>query len=221
MNILCFILHLLYPTRCPVCGKFIGYTDDFCIDCKNDLTLYSGSFLPENSDGFTAAFVYDEKISPAVILLKDGICGNAAYALGNALAEKIRQSSFSEKIDTIIPVPLYKADKQARGYNQSELIAKEVAKALKINICTESVIKHKKTQAQKKLTKNERAVNLTKAFSVVRPDMISGKNILIIDDVCTTGSTFTELAKTLRQSGALHIYCASCCKTPLSNHENK
>ncbi len=217
MDIFRYILHLIYPTKCPICGEIIGYKDDFCETCRNKINHYSGSFSPTNTSGFTAAFVYDDIISPAVILLKDGTCGNAAYALGKALAEAVTESGFSENADLIIPVPLHKKDKRERGYNQSELIAKEAAKLLKITVCTKAVVKHRKTQAQKTLTKSERKANLNGAFSITNPELISGKSLLIIDDVCTTGSTLAELAELLLKNGAARVYCASCCKTPIDD----
>lgn len=209
-----YIMHLLYPTRCPVCRSFIGHMDGFCDNCRRSISPYQGSFTVSGSAGYTAAFVYDEKISPAIILLKNGICGNAAYALGDALADRLKNNGISDCCDIIIPVPLYKKDKRRRGYNQSELIAKELSEQLGISLCSDAIIKLKETSAQKSLSKKERMTNLNGAFSAIRPDIISGKRILLVDDVCTTGSTLTELTKLLNENGAKAVYCASCCKTP-------
>lgn len=88
-NFIRMILHLLYPTRCPICGCFIDMNDDFCCKCKDKINLYTDTFNVNGSVGFIAPFIYDENISPAIMLLKDGICGNSAYALGMAVANKI------------------------------------------------------------------------------------------------------------------------------------
>lgn len=215
-NKLNYLLHLLYPTKCPCCGTIINYNDDFCTKCMEQITAYHENFLPNESAGYIAAFNYDEKISPAVILLKDGICGNSAYALGTALAEKLKHTDFISNVELIIPVPMYKTDILRRGYNQAELIAREISDELRIPVCKKAVIKNIKTKAQKTLSQQERLTNLRGAFSVVNKNMIAGKSVLLIDDVCTTGSTLSEISKLLKKNGAKKVFCATCCKTTSS-----
>lgn len=208
------LIALIFPTRCPVCSKVIFPHEDFCAECSSSLTVYSGNHSIKGAESFTAAFEYNDKISPAVILLKRGIKGNAAYALGTALASVLKNNGISQKIDIIIPVPLYKSDKMERGFNQAEIIAKEIGRILKIDLSTDIVEKTRKTNPQKTLTKRERKVNLKDAFEVTMPDRIKGKRILLIDDVCTTGSTLTEITGLLLKNGAAEVHCAVCCKTP-------
>lgn len=208
------ILHFLYPTRCPVCGGFIDASERFCQDCYNKLNRYNGSFTVKGTSGFTSAFVYDENISPAIMLLKNGICGNADYALGGELADKLKKDGITRKIDLIIPVPMHKSAKRRRTFNQSELIAKVVGEILDIPVCTHAVAKNKSTAAQKNLNRLWRQFNLKGAFEVTQKTLIENKRILLLDDVCTTGSTFAEIAEVLLKNGASEIMCASCCKTP-------
>lgn len=208
------LIALIFPTRCPVCSKVIFPEEDFCAECRCSLTVYCGNHSIKGAESFTAAFEYNEKISPAIILLKRGIKGNAAYAFGKALVAVLNNHDISQKIDIIIPVPLYKSDKRERGFNQAELIAKEIGRILKIDVTTDIVEKIRKTNPQKTLTKKERRVNLKDAFEAAMPDKIKGKRILLIDDVCTTGSTLTEITGILRQNGAAEVHCAVCCKTP-------
>lgn len=208
------LIALIFPTRCPVCSKVIFPHKDFCAECSSSLTVYNGNHSIKGAESFTAAFEYNEKISPAIILLKRGIKGNAAYALGTALAAALKNNGISQKTDIIIPVPLYKSDKRERGFNQAELIAREIGRILKIDLSTDIVEKIRKTNPQKTLTKRERKVNLKDAFKVVMPDRIKGKRILLIDDVCTTGSTLTEITGLLLKNGAAEVHCAVCCKTP-------
>lgn len=215
-NLLRRILHILYPTRCPVCGCFIEYNDSFCKECECSVIKFDGEYSIKGADGFCAAFVYDENISPAIMLLKAGICGNADFALGTALANKIKLSKFSEDIDIIIPIPMHKRDVFRRGYNQSELIAKQVGKILGIEVCTKAVSKMRITEAQKNLTRSERMINLDGAFEVIHPELILNKRILLLDDVCTTGSTLGEVTKILKNNNAAKVYCSSCCKTKLN-----
>lgn len=219
-NLKRLILHLFFPNRCPVCGEIIGANAEFCTACPEKFTIYQENFRIEGADGYFASFEYNEAISPAIMLLKDGTCGNAAYTLGRSLARTVKVSDISEKIDIIIPVPMHNKDKLKRGYNQAELIAREISAELNLQLYPKAVIKTGKTQQQKNLTAKERAGNLKGVFAVKDSELIRGKSVLIIDDVCTTGSTFNELTKLLKSAGATHIYCASCCKTP-SFHEKK
>ncbi|MBE6862575.1 MAG: ComF family protein [Ruminococcus sp.] len=215
------ILHLFYPNRCPVCGEIIDAQDMFCTDCPEKLTVCRGTFSIPDSDGFCASFEYNDAVTPAVMLLKDGICGNAAFALGSSLAETVEKCGFADKTDIIIPVPMYRFDKLKRGYNQSELIARVVSDKLGKPLCTNAVIKSRKTQMQKNLTARERAVNLCGAFSVTDTSLVKGKSVLLVDDVCTTGSTLSEIVKLLKACGASRVYCAGCCKTPEKNNNNE
>lgn len=215
------ILHLFFPNRCPVCGEIIGANAEFCTVCPEKFTIYQGNFCIEGADGYSAAFEYNEAISPAIMLLKDGICGNASYALGASLARTIKKNDNYENIDAVIPVPMHIKDKLARGYNQAELIAREISALLDVQLYPKAVIKTVRTKQQKKLTAKERSANLRGAFTVKDTELIRGKSVLIIDDVCTTGSTFMELTKLLKSAGAVHVYCASCCKTPAVHEKNK
>ncbi|MCM1229781.1 MAG: ComF family protein [Ruminococcus flavefaciens] len=203
---------LLYPVRYPVCNKVIGALDGFCNDCEDGIVKYNGSFRIPKVKKFISAFEYNDKISSAIFIMKDGTGGNAPYALGSAMAERIR----AEKItpDFIVPVPLYRENLRKRGFNQSELIAKEISRILDIETRSDIVIKNRKTLAQKNLTRAERKNNLKNAFSVNDISAVRDKRILVIDDVCTTGSTLAEVANLLINSGAGEIYCACACKTP-------
>lgn len=207
------ILHLFFPTRCPICGEIINCNEDFCKSCNDKLTPFNETCIIQSADSFTSAYIYDDVSSKAIMLLKNGICGNSAYAFGKKLAEIILENKINEKTDILIPVPLHKSSEHKRGFNQSELIAKELSEIINLPVCRNAVIKQKRTIDQKTLTYRERLVNLKDAFIVNKPDLIKGKRILLVDDVCTTGSTLTELSKLLRKNGAVAIHCAVCCKT--------
>lgn len=206
------LLHLIYPNRCPICGSVIGAQDRFCTDCESRLTLYDDSFCPPEADSFTAVYVYNGSVKPAIKLLKNGICGNADYALGMALAEKLRRTDIISRCDMLVPVPMWKADIRKRRYNQSGLICRIISAELGIPVCVEAVSKVRPTAPQKLLDKQLRSINLTGAFIAV-PELAAGKRIMMIDDICTTGSTISETASALRKAGAAEVHSASCCKT--------
>ncbi len=207
------ILQLFFPNRCPICGEFIGCNDTFCTDCSEKITVYNGSFSIENAESFTAAYVYNDSISSAVFLMKDGICGNADYALANGLAAALKENGISKSADIIIPVPLHPSSLRKRGFNQSELIGKELERILNIELVTDATEKVHSTSEQKTLSREQRMVNLKNSFAVTKPEKIQNKRVLLVDDVCTTGSTLSEIAGILLKSGAKTVHCAACCKT--------
>lgn len=206
------LLHLFFPTRCPICGDIIGAMERFCPDCTNKLSIYDDDLTIEGTESFTAAFKYDDAVKPAIFLLKRGVDGNAAYALGGALADRIRSSGIADKIDVIVPAPMHRKDIKRRGFNQAALIAREVSRELGIPVDEKSVIKHRKTKAQKELDRLSRTHNLKNAFAA-DPTALRNKRVLLIDDICTTGSTLREISAVIMKNGAASVRCACCCKT--------
>ncbi|MCM1529642.1 MAG: ComF family protein [Alistipes sp.] len=213
-KLLRFAADLIYPVRCPVCGEFISREEGFCGGCRSRLTVWKDSFSLADADDFFAAYEYNNEIKPAVVLMKQGVCGNAPYAFGKALGELIRPVIPMIKPDMIIPVPMHKSDRRRRGCNQAELVAKELGRELDIPVRSDIVVKTRKTAEQKDLNRQEREINLRDAFTVIDGDIIRGRNIILLDDVCTTGSTLREVSRVLKISGAGRISCACCCKTP-------
>lgn len=118
--------------------------------------------------------------------------------------ERSRRIDFSKFI--ITPLPLHKSRLRERGYNQSELLAEVVAKILNLPMRSDLLIKTKKTKPQVELKNwDERKDNLQNCFSVTNPDLIEGKNIILVDDVTTSGTTLAEVATVLKTAGARKI----------------
>lgn len=114
-----------------------------------------------------------------------------------------------------IPMPLHKNKKRKRGFNQSEIIAKELSLALNIPLKTNILVKTENTQSQTNLTREERAKNIKNAFQTKNPSEIEGKIIFLVDDVFTTGATMEEAAKTLKKAGASHVWGLAVAREPL------
>lgn len=203
------ILNLFFPNRCPVCDDLINVNDRFCPECTDSLRPYTGSFRIAGASECFAALEYGKAVMPAVFLLKKGNCGNSAYAFGAYLADVLKNNDISDKIDIIVPVPMSKRSRRKRGYNQSELIAETVGAETGIPVkCI--VRKVRDTKEQKTLGRAGRKLNLKDAFEIT--GNISGKRILLIDDICTTGSTLSEIAVMLRKNGAEDVLCAAAMK---------
>ena len=201
---------LIYPTRCPVCGEVIGANDCFCERCTDILIRYEGRLDVKGSAGGVAAYEYHPNMSEAVMLMKRGVMGNAPFAFGTELAARIREAGI--EADLLVPVPMYKRDLRRRGANQSLLIAEEVGRRLGIAVDGKSVVKSVETLPQKELRRAEREVNMRGAFTVTAPEAVKNKRIIVVDDLCTTGSTLAEMAAVLLGAGAAKVYCACACR---------
>ncbi|MCI8760296.1 MAG: ComF family protein [Clostridia bacterium] len=107
--------------------------------------------------------------------------------------------------DTIIPVPISKKRRKERGYNQSELIGKEIAKKVGIDYNSQCLFKTKNIVEQSKLNKEEREKNIQGVYKIEKTKLLENKKILLIDDIYTTGSTVNECSKTLKQANPKQI----------------
>ena len=112
----------------------------------------------------------------------------------------------------LIPIPLDKIKLKQRGYNQSEELAKNLAKALNTPITSNVLVKIQSTKSQMELSKSGREKNLADAFSIKNPKQIQGKKVFLIDDVYTTGSTMAECAKILKKSGVKTVWGISLAR---------
>ena len=107
--------------------------------------------------------------------------------------------------DIIIPVPISKKRKKERGYNQSLLIARKISSKEKIKLVDKVISKVKNNNTQSKLNKEERAENVKNVYKITKDKEIINKNILLIDDIYTTGATLNECSRMLKQAGAKKI----------------
>ena len=109
------------------------------------------------------------------------------------------------KPDALVPVPIHASRKRMRGYNQSELIARELSRHTKIPVNCDLVTRIKKTLPQRELSESERQNNLKKAFKILQND-VKLSTIVIVDDIYTTGSTIDAMAEALSGIGVKRIY---------------
>ena len=129
--------------------------------------------------------------------------------LGNILGKNLKQRITNWKIDYIIPVPLHHLKKAERGYNQSFYIAKGLGKELGILVAQNFIRRKRFTESQTTMNLKERQENIEGAFKVKRNLNLNGNNILLVDDVITTGSTIGECGRVLLNAGANKVYAVS------------
>jgi competence protein ComFC len=147
--------------------------------------------------------VFDGNIRNAIHQLKY----NRNVGLGEILARSLVDlfGSLEWDVDVIAPVPLGLARLAERGYNQSSLLAKPLSLALDIPYCPQIMTRTKETRSQVGLTVAERRLNMVGAF-MARPNLVTAKSVLIIDDVTTSGSTLEACADALLAAGATQVY---------------
>jgi ComF family protein len=112
----------------------------------------------------------------------------------------------------VLPIPLSSGRSRERGFNQSEIIAKQLCKEFSLVLNTNSLVRIKNTVIQAKLTKEQRSENLKDAFAVRNQNSILNRNLLLVDDICTTGSTLISAAGVLLREGAAEVNCFTLSK---------
>jgi ComF family protein len=160
---------------------------------------------------------YESGLRELIHLLKyDGV-RPAANVLGRMLADAIvpLQPHFATGTVLLVPVPLYTGKRHQRGFNQAELIARAALKLVPAHRFELKPIleRTRETQSQIGLSRHQRRENLRGAFAVTAPEAIRGREILLVDDVFTTGTTVSECARVLRRAGSAKVYVATVART--------
>lgn len=132
---------------------------------------------------------------------------------GKLLALKIQNTIKCEQVDLIVSVPMHKDKRRSRGYNQSELIAKYAAKQLGIPFNGDVLIKISESKSQSTLSRSDRLLNVNGLFKTFDDEVVNKKNILIVDDIITTGSTLNQCCKALKKAGARSVVAAVVATT--------
>ena len=206
------ILDLIYPNRCPFCDKYIPFDEYYCIECRDRL-----SPPPEHDDfseieAFIAVTEYDSASIPLIDKMKKESNGYALSAAAFMIFQSLSSATLFGGIDIISYIPMRRRDKLRRGYNQTAVIARELS-GLMEKPCKPLLKKTRDTSQQKTLGAKDRRINVKDAFAFKSNLNIKGKTVLIIDDVCTTGSTLCEAASKLKGAGAVRVIAAVFAKT--------
>ena len=197
------LLDLLFPPKCVNCGIFCS-GNWICDTCYKEIKQY----LNKNEiDEYYYVFKYEGLIRKLLIEYK---FFDATYILNFFVNEIIKNEKIIGKIffyDIIIPVPMSIKKERKRGYNQTFLIASKLAKKLKKK-CYKALCKKEGIKQQAKLNRIERMQNVKDAFYINKYyiDLIKNKNIMLLDDIYTTGATVNECVKVLKNNGVNNIF---------------
>jgi ComF family protein len=199
-------LPLVLSPLCPVCGiPFEGKgSDHICGSCITH---------PPHFDAAHANFLYEGPIRELIHSFKYNRNTHLRYPLALLTLEGLHPTVSTHAPHLIAPVPLHRSRLRQRGFNQAVLIGSELSRQLSLQMLPDVLVRTRRTEPQIDLTAAERRLNVKGAFSVKRADTVTGKRILLLDDVMTTGSTMDECAKELKKAGADSVIAVTVART--------
>ena len=195
-------LEYIFLPSCGICNKLgEGY---LCKKCEKELKKYElNLYGVENINNYIEklhVFKYEKMIRKLIIQYKFNEKSYLYKTFCELIIKNKKVFDFIKSYDIIIPVPIHKTRMRKRGYNQSELIAKELAKKLNIGYNKKVLIKVKKNKPQSILNKKERKENTENVYKIINIEKIYNKRILIFDDIYTTGATINACIKELKKA---------------------
>lgn len=201
------LLDLIYPPVCGICNKI--NKKNLCKKCSIALKPYEiykiEKVKERNFDYQIKILKYENLIRQKIIDYKFNEKAYLYKTFAKIILNNEKIYRFLKKYDIMLYVPMYLKKRQLRGYNQCELIAKELAKSLNVELQTDNLIKIKDTKKQSTLAKKERKTNLEDVFEIKNVEKIRNKNIILFDDIFTTGSTTDECSKVIKKAGAKKV----------------
>ena len=225
-------LDWIYPPKCVVCDNIIplNYERWFCYNCKDIFTFIKEPtcktcgnpqedevdicsmcakqkfFFKQN----TSLFIYEDIPKLLIYKFKYGKNAEIGKAMAKLMYNNINKDVFKH-IDFIVPVPIHRARRRTRGFNQAEILCNELNKFNEIPNINDLLVRTKNTKPQSGLSFVERENNIKDAFKFNKKYDIKDKNILIVDDIFTTGRTLNECSKVLVNANARNVFGLNFC----------
>lgn len=200
------LLQLVSSPLCPICGiPFAGTgSDHHCGACLTH---------PPHFDSAQAHFLYEGPIRDLIHFFKYNRKTHLRSPLALLALEGASDFLADHQPHLIVPVPLHRSRLRQRGFNQAVLLGNVLSCKLRLPMLPDILIRTRPTEPQINLTATERKINVQGAFSVIRPAAVTGKRVLLLDDVMTTGSTMNECAKELKKAGADMVIAYTIART--------
>ena len=209
MNFLKKALDFIFPPTCGICGKIAK--SYLCTNCKRNL-INSQIFLNQSNsyqnkyiNEHFYIFSYEGIIREKILQYKFKEYSYLSNTFCEFFINNKKLYGFLKKYDIITPVPISNLRMRERGYNQSDLIAIKVAEFANITYYPKILIKIKNNKPQSTLNKEHRLENVKNVYKIQNLEKIKEKNILLFDDIYTTGATANECARLLKQAGAQEV----------------
>lgn len=200
-KLLDILLDLIYPHKCMFCDEVINLNEEkwICKYCIPELDYITEDFEPT-----LAVLEYNDKIKNAVYRFKYNNCREYSKGFAILLYNKFLKKS-ALNYDLVVYAPMFHKKKKKRTYDQAELLAIEFSKLSKIPVEINNLIRTKDTLPQSKVDFKSREDNVKNAFTVTDKDVFKNKNVLLIDDIYTSGNTMAQCCKELKNAGAKNI----------------
>ena len=203
------VLDLLYPPKCPFCEKLTDRSGEICPDCLRLLPFTTHAGAAQKGEFFDiclSPLYYEGRARDALLRFKFGGRSARSTVFARLMAETVRDH-LSGAVDAVTWVPVSRRRKNRRGYDQAELLARELAKILNLP-CIPTLRKIRRNAVQSSIPEPaRRRANVSGAYRTVGD--VSGKRLLLTDDVITTGATLSECARMLLMAGAEEVDCTT------------
>jgi len=181
------------PPFCVKCSRHVKSSINLCANCRSGRIHFDFAYAALQFNEPLKALLHQYKYQRATAL---------RILFADRMLRFIQEHQLDmARFDLIIPVPLHPAALRMRGFNQSLLLAKEIARHFSIPYSAKALLKIRPTRSQSELKRKERWTNLTGAFTINHSVRLKGKNVLLVDDLLTTGATASAAAKALKNAG--------------------
>lgn len=217
------LLRLIYPATCCSCGRvLVGDERHLCTHCLLHLPLAHFSHTADNLverhfigriplESATSLLVFKQENITQHIIHDIKYYGNRKLAIqmGRILGKELIASGRFTTVDGILPIPLHRRRMRQRGYNQSELISQGIAETFGRPVINDIMIRTRYTHTQTHRDRQSRINNMEDVFEVKRPEQLTGRHLLIVDDVITSGATIESCWKALSAIPDIKVSVAS------------
>jgi len=222
-NIFSSTFHLFYPHTCTGCGSDLLAADHLlCLKCIHHLPHTNFAALANNQiekdfwgrlelTGAYSQFYFSKEFLIQHLIHQLKYKGNTkiGFYLGEMMGKTILKSNRFSNIDALIPLPLYPEKEHKRGYNQATVICNGMSAVMNIPVLPDAVIRQQATETQTRKQRTERWENVKNSFKVAKPAQLSGKHLLLVDDVVTTGATLEACGNIILQQGDVKLSIAT------------
>lgn len=223
------IMFSLFPRTCPFCDEIISMNESQCLKCAGKVMvvgqprcLKCGRPIYDSETEYCeecekrkhlfykgiSAYVYSDIVKKSIYMFKYSNRRYYAKTYGETIGKEFFDEIKSWECDVLVPVPIHRERYRNRGYNQAELLAREISKYVRIPVDSKVIIRTVNTLPQKELDVNGRKNNLEKAFKITK-SVVQYKKIILVDDIFTTGSTIDACAEIFLAAGVYKIYFIS------------
>jgi ComF family protein len=216
------LLAVVFPARCPACARLLRSPrkGPLCEGCWAALPRHDAPLCPCGAAGARCArcrrglnpIRQGASLGPyqgSLRLLVHALKFHGKRAVAGRLAEALLETAAAHAVlapgCVVVPVPLHPRRLRARGFNQSELLARELARRSSRRLVCGALVRRADTPPQTGLSASARRANLRDAFAVRRRGTLAGRAVVLVDDVFTTGSTARACARALRQAGVTEV----------------